>query len=51
MHNKKIIAIWIVTLIGLMSNVYADIETNTYKHTWDTSQYQNQEITGNISIL
>ena len=51
MHNKRIIAIWIVTLIGLMSNVYADIETTTFKHTTDTAQYQNQEITGNISIL
>ena len=53
MYIKKVVIIWIVTLFGFVSNIYASaLQTSTFKPTTDTAQYDNWGgITGNISIL
>ena len=52
MSIKKTVIIWIITLLGFMSNIYTNgIWTTTFKKTTDTAQYFSQLISGDISIM
>lgn len=50
MNIKKLTIIWIVSLIGCISKVYA-VTVYTFRKTRDTADYDFSQIDGNTSIL
>ena len=47
---KRIISVWIISIIGYIPNVYA-VTTRTFKRTKDTANHSWTQVEGNRSIL